>query len=808
VSTRPGGAATNRPGWYDQPPPAPARPGAAPQARRAPDPRGPVRWDDDLSDPSELAGWRSSQAQVPPAPAAPPWGPATPGRTPPRPRPGEPPRRIPGEPGGPGTQVLDRGWQGPPPAAPGRSDDPSGRLDRYDDDRHDRYDDSAPGERDAGERGGERRGPKPVASAPGPRPELPNVAAFDGLRAVALLAVLAFHQGFEVARGGFLGISSFFTLSGFLVATLALAEWSRNGRLAIPRFWDHRARRIVPALVFTIALVVVLQATLRVGSGPGFRGDVLAALGQFLNWRFAVDGDGFASVLTDPSPVQHLWSVSLLAQITVIFPLAFVGLMRVTGRHWRTAGAAFGLAAVASFVVASMTADRSGNDGMAYYGTHTRLGELLVGVVLAYAVLSPGVRRAAETPTGVKVVRYGAPVALVVLAWLWHSTSLYSTNLFGGVTALNAVLTAWVIFAVTMPSPAATALGSLPLRTLGKISYAAYLLHWPIFLLVDDERLGVDGPLLFLARLGATLGAAALLTFGLERPFRTRLRLRGRRLAVALGLSAVVVAAAAFALPEQPPAGVSLSVDDGNGAGDLDVVVPSDEGVATIALVGGSLAGTLPQGFETWNSDNPDEQVRVHTHVVADCPLSGPGPVRLAGETIGEDTACAGFAPRLPRLLDEAGADVVVVVPGVGDLGEREIDRQWQHVGDPVYDDWLRERLTDLADTLDGAGVPVVWATSPHVRLAPGGDLDGDWTDVADNDPARVDRLNDIIRAVAARHDDSTVIDLEAWAQRLPRGEFSPDHRVEGRDLSEVGADQAVAWMAPELFEILGIEGS
>lgn len=811
------------PAWYQEQPPTRSSsgpgPGSSGQGRdqrswqAPPDRRAETRWDDDLSDPSELSGWRQRQAearaQAQARAAAPPSAHTT-GRVPPRrgrpdqgPQPYEPGPPV--APPGPGTQVLDRGWQDPPPAAPDLSDERY--RNRYGTDTYgdDTYGDGVDDERADPRSRGHRRGPKAPATQPGPRPELPYVGAFDGLRAVALFAVLAFHQGFEVARGGFLGISSFFTLSGFLVATFALAEWAQNGRLALTRLWEHRARRIVPALVFTVAVVVVLQVALRVGAGPGFRGDVLAALGQVLNWRYVLDGNGFASVLTDPSPVQHLWSVSVLAQITLVLPLAFVGVMKVTGTRWRTAGAVFALAAVASFVAASLTADRSGNDGMAYFGTHTRVGELLVGVVLAYVVLSPGARRVVDTQAGAVAVRFGAPLALVGLAWLWHSTGLYSSNLFGGVTALNAVLTAWVIFSVTMPGPAASALGSMPLRTIGKLSYSAYLLHWPIFLLLDEDRIGVDGPLLFLARLGATFAAAAALAFAIERPFRTRVNLPGARLAMALGVSAALVAAAAVVLPEQPPAGVDLSVDDGNGAGDLDVVVPTGDEVASVALVGGSLAGTLPPGVQAWNTENPEQQVRLHTHVATNCPLSGPGPVRLAGDVVGEDTDCLGFGPRLPHLLDEGGPDVVVVVPGVGDLGEREIDSQWLHLGDPVYDDWLYQRLGDLADTLDDAGVPVVWATSPHVRLAPGGELEGDWTSVPDNDPARVDRLNEIIRDVVSGRDDTTVVDLGAWAQRLPRGEFGLAHRAEGRDLTEAGAVGAATWLMPELFDILGV---
>lgn len=712
--------------------------------------------------------------------------------------------RAPGaDPLGPGTQVLDRGWRQP------HAPDLAG--DAYTDDDGPDVDEGAePRSRGRGRRR-DQAADRARRSAPaevGPRPELPYVAGFDGVRAVALLGILAFHQGFEAVRGGFLGISSFFTLSGFLVATIALAEWAQNGRLALTRLWEHRARRIVPAFVVSVAAVVVLQTVLRVGAGPGYRLDVLAALGQVLNWRYAFGDEGFARVLIDPSPVQHLWSVSMLVQITIVLPLAFVGLMRVTGRRWRVAGAAFAAAAVASFVLAGLTAAESGNDGLAYFGTHTRVGELLVGVVLAYAVLSPGVRRFTESSTGAAAVRIGAPVALVGLALLWHTTGLYSSNLFGGVTALNAVLTAWVVFAATVPGPTATVLGSMPLRVAGRLSYAAYLLHWPIFLLLDSDRLGVSGPLLFGARLAATFAAAAVVTYGIERPFRTGIRMPRRNLAVALVLCLAVVAAAAFVLPEQPPAGVELSVDDGKGAGDLDVVVPSGDGVASIAVVGGSLAGTLTPGFEAWNAEHTDQQVRVHTHVTADCPLSGPGPVRLAGEVIGEDTDCLGFEPRLPVLLDDAAPDVVVVVPGVGDLGEREIDRRWTHLGDPVYDTWLHQELEDLAATLDEAGVPVVWATAPHVRLAPGGELEGDWTDVEDNDPARVDRLNEIIRDVASDRDGTTVVDLGAWAQRLPRGEFSPQHRAEGRDLTEEGATSAAAWMVPQLLDAAGVAPS
>ncbi|HZA76257.1 MAG TPA: acyltransferase family protein [Acidimicrobiales bacterium] len=665
---------------------------------------------------------------------------------------------------------------------------------------------------------GDRRRPRRSAdrrtepTAPGTvdhGPRLPHVPGFDGLRAVALLAVLAFHQGYDLVSGGFLGISSFFTLSGFLIATLLLAEWAQGGAVSLPRFWERRARRLIPPVVVVLAVVVALQTALRVGAGPGFRGDVLAAAGQVLNWRFAIGGDGFASVLTDPSPVQHLWSVSIAAQVFLLFPLAFIGLMRVAGRRWRAAGAVFALAAVGSFLAAAATADRAGNDGFAYYGTHTRIGEVLVGVALAYAVLSPGVRRLMDTRRGAVVMRYGPLVALAGLAWLWSTTSLYSSNLFGGVTAVNALLTGFVVLAVTAPGPATTALGSLPLRTLGRISYAAYLVHWPIFLLLDEDRTGLDSHTLFLARLVATLAVAALSTWALERPIRYRLAVSRGQLGLALGTSLALVAAAGLVLPEQPPPDVSLAVDNGEDPGDLEAVAPAGGGdeIVRIALVGDGLAATLTAGLDTWNADQADQQMRVDTHVAAGCPISAPGPVRLAGETVGEGIACVGFRPRLPKLLDASGADAIVVVGGLADLGEREIDRKWRHIGDPVFDDWLADRYDDLADTLAEQDVPVLWATYPHVRLAPGNDGEGDWTSVEDNDPLRVERLNEIIRGTVAGRDDFSVIDLDAWTQDLPNGgAFNAEYRLEGRDLTEAGAAAAARWLVPKVLEATGTE--
>ncbi|HEX5946687.1 MAG TPA: acyltransferase, partial [Acidimicrobiales bacterium] len=374
----------------------------------------------------------------------------------------------------------------------------------------------------------------------------------DGLRAVALLAVLAFHHGFGWARGGFLGVSSFFTLSGFLIATLALGEWSETGRLATARFWERRIRRLLPAALVALAGIAVLQATLGIGSAPGFRGDLLAALGYAANWRAAATTGDYARLFSDPSPVAHLWSLAIEEQFYLLFPLIFAGIMRIVGRRRRlpiaTAGAVWTVLAAASFAAAWMLAGGGDNSGLVYYATFTRAGELIVGVAAAHAFVlaratraspavaprrddaddapgalrAPGTRRArGALPVAVTVA---GGVAFIALLVLWRATSLGTPGLFRGVTALNAGLTVLVVLATSTGGLVARTLGCLPLRALGRISYGAYLYHWPVFLVLNGERNPVGHPhWLFLLRVAVTMALAAASYALIEAPVRFRL---------------------------------------------------------------------------------------------------------------------------------------------------------------------------------------------------------------------------------------------------------------------------------------------
>jgi peptidoglycan/LPS O-acetylase OafA/YrhL len=645
----------------------------------------------------------------------------------------------------------------------------------------------------------------------------------DGLRALALLAVLAFHHGWPGAPGGYLGVSAFFTLSGFLITTLALGEWQRTGRLSWRRFWERRARRLLPAAVVTLAGVLVLQAWTETGSGPRFRGDVLAALGYGANWRLAQSDGGYADLFAEPSPVVHFWSLAIEEQFYLAFPLVFAGVMALLGGTRRRGAAMtlFGTAALASFAVAWVSASRYGNDGLTYYGTHTRAGELLVGVVLAFVLFRPDPAAPAtgRPRAGGWALDLAGVGALAGLAWLWHDVAIGEGGLFHGVTALNALLTAVVVTAVVGPGRLDRVLGVAPLRAVGKVSYGAYLFHWPLFLLLTPRLVGVTGPRLWAVRVAVTLVAAAVSYVVIEAPFRFRLRMPRPRLAAVAAAGAAAVVVLALVLPQHGSAYADLAAAEqgagalgaagGDGGGGLEpatnvrataAVAPPD-GVAatdTVFMAGDSVAYSLGVAFHFWNTRGPERTFQVDNHISFGCPIGGPGVVRGSDEHH-TSADCETWRTDLPEALAASSPDAVVMVMGLLDLNGREIDGEWREPGDPVHDRWLRGRIDELASVLEAPGVPVVWMTFPHVRAKDRSDPTRAWETLAINEPAKVDRFNELLAEVVADHDGIELVDLAGWLETWPEQSFDPEMR-DGIHFSYAGADKVGNWLIPQVL--------
>ena len=145
-------------------------------------------------------------------------------------------------------------------------------------------------------------------------PRLAYSPALDGLRAVAVLAVMLYHGGVSIAGGGFLGVDVFFVLSGFLITTLLLLEFEAGGRLNLPAFWGRRARRLLPALFLVLIAVLIYGAFLRGEAASTVRLDVLATLFYVSNWWFIASGNSYFEQFQDPSPLTHTWSLAIEEQ--------------------------------------------------------------------------------------------------------------------------------------------------------------------------------------------------------------------------------------------------------------------------------------------------------------------------------------------------------------------------------------------------------------------------------------------------------------------------------------------------------------
>ncbi len=148
-------------------------------------------------------------------------------------------------------------------------------------------------------------------------PRLRYVPAIDGLRALAVAAVFAYHAGIGWARGGFLGVDVFFVISGYLITALLLTDHRRTGKIRLLRFWRRRARRLLPALFLLLVGVSVAVPLLATDQGYRLRADVLAALGYVSNWRLIFEHQSYFQSLGRPPLLQHLWSLAVEEQFSL-----------------------------------------------------------------------------------------------------------------------------------------------------------------------------------------------------------------------------------------------------------------------------------------------------------------------------------------------------------------------------------------------------------------------------------------------------------------------------------------------------------
>ncbi len=388
----------------------------------------------------------------------------------------------------------------------------------------------------AGGAGGD--GPRPTDPRSHYRPQL------DGLRAVAVYLVVAFHAGLTRFAGGFIGVDVFFVLSGYLVTRLLLRDVAGTGRIRFARFYSRRVRRLLPAaFVVLLATTAAFAAVAAPAETLEALRSVRAAFLYVANWFFIRQAHDYFGGTIDASPVLHFWSLSIEEQFYAVWPLLLAGLLLVTRRagraRWHVVRALVALAAAASLLFALRLAGTDLN--RAYYGTDTRAYQLLAGALLA---LTPAVFVSARRrPRVLGVVAVAAFGSLVVLG-----TSLVR---IGPITrgAVVTVVTAVLIVAIdgARRGVVVRGLSTGPLVYLGRISYGTYLWHWPV--IVIAVRLAHPAPVpLFLLGAGLATGLASASYQLMERPVRTARSLdRVRVPVIVLGVTLSVVGAVVLA---------------------------------------------------------------------------------------------------------------------------------------------------------------------------------------------------------------------------------------------------------------------
>jgi peptidoglycan/LPS O-acetylase OafA/YrhL/lysophospholipase L1-like esterase len=356
--------------------------------------------------------------------------------------------------------------------------------------------------------------PKPVGHSQRYMPGL------DGLRAIAVLAVIAYHLNPAWAPGGLLGVGVFFTLSGYLITDLLLGQREATGRLQLGDFWLRRARRLLPALFLMLAVVVAWVTLLDRSLLPGLRGDVLAAVGYVSNWWNIVREASYFARFGPPPPLDHLWSLAVEEQFYLIWPwLLWLGLRYVPGRY-TLAGLTLAGATLSAFAMALIY--QPGVDPTRVYeGTDTRAFGLLIGAALAMVWPSRELRADRTNHRSRLLIDGAAVVGLVVIGILIWRTSEYSPFLYNGGIVLLSVATALVLTALVHPASwLGVAVGWTPLRWLGVRSYGIYLWHYPIIVLTAPGPQQRASFSLEALQVVATIVVAALSWRYFEEPIR------------------------------------------------------------------------------------------------------------------------------------------------------------------------------------------------------------------------------------------------------------------------------------------------
>jgi peptidoglycan/LPS O-acetylase OafA/YrhL len=637
-------------------------------------------------------------------------------------------------------------------------------------------------------------------------------AVLDGIRGVAIALVVGYHAFPTALPGGFVGVSAFFTLSGFLITSRLLAERDREGGTSLVGFWSGRVRRLLPAAILTIAVTYAIVAW-RGELTSGFGAGATAALLNVRNWWQLADGGGYGALFERADPLDHFWSLAIEEQFYLLFPIAFVLLARR-----RRGPVLIGLATVAALVFVLPGVFGLGFETR-YLSSHLRIGEILVGVALAFAVagLSSAAAAAHRGLMLAGIAGVPAVVGITAVALLVDYGSPFFLAGFAPIALLTVI---GIASALSGDGNARLVLGNGPLSWLGRISYSLYLVHWPLLVLFGDGTTATG-----IALVAASVVVAHGLHLLVERPLMVRLPRRPLTLtagAVVLAVctGAVVVtrptperdflgelSAAARDVPdaaraaESPPTSVAPIVPTSTAVPPTTAPIATAAAVPpttasppattadpadlpTLGYIGDSVALSLLLSTQFWNErtahfrDGP-------TLVELGC-----GVVRFPTNGARTRPDCPDVAQRVAE-IPPGSLDVAIVASCQWELVDRPLpgDATTRSITDPSFRSYVATEYERVARALLDRGVEqVLWtACAPMSQVTAPPDMSDSAR--ASRAPERVAALNEVVTDLSRREPQVTVLPLD----RLLAGHIDdPTLRPDGSHV-EFAADVGFA---------------